>query len=72
MKSPFIIATVATLMLPALTNAAEIKVLSTQATEGTYRELAPQFEKATGHTVTTIFTGTLGVQSGWRLAKAMT
>jgi hypothetical protein len=47
MKSPFIIATVATLMLPALTNAAEIKVLSTQATEGTYRELAPQFSPDT-------------------------
>ena len=62
MKSLFIIATTATLMLPGLTNAAEIKVLSTQATEGTYRELAPQFEKATGHKVTTIFTGTLDVQ----------
>ena len=62
MKSPFIIAATATLMLPTMTNAAEIKVLSTQATEETYRELAPQFEKATGHKVTTIFTGTLGVQ----------
>jgi len=40
-------------------NAAEIKVLSTQATEQSYRELVPQFEKATGHKVTTIFTGTL-------------
>jgi molybdate transport system substrate-binding protein len=39
--------------------AAEIKVLSTQATEQSYRELVPQFERATGHKVTTIFTGTL-------------
>jgi molybdate transport system substrate-binding protein len=70
MKRLFIIATTATLMLPGLTNAAEIKVLSTQATEATYRELAPQFEKATGHKVTTIFTGTLDVQK--RLAKATT
>jgi len=62
MKSPFIIAATATLMLPTMTNADEIKVLSTQATEETYRELAPQLEKATGHKVTTIFTGTLGVQ----------
>jgi molybdate transport system substrate-binding protein len=62
MKSSFIIAATATLMLPTMTNAAEIKVLSTQATEETYRELAPQFEKATGHKVTTTFTGTLGVQ----------
>jgi hypothetical protein len=49
MKRIFIIATAATLMVPALTNAAEIKVLSTQATEEAYRELVPQFEKATGH-----------------------
>jgi molybdate transport system substrate-binding protein len=45
-----------------LTNAAEIKVLSTQATEEAYRELVPQFEKATGHKVATVFTGTLGAQ----------
>ncbi|MGB6859790.1 MAG: substrate-binding domain-containing protein, partial [Pseudolabrys sp.] len=45
-----------------MTNAAEIKVLSTQATEEAYRELVPQFEKATGHKVTTVFTGTLGAQ----------
>jgi molybdate transport system substrate-binding protein len=41
------------------TYAAEIKVLSTQATEEAYRELVPEFEKATGNKVTTIFTGTL-------------
>src|SRR5262249_51512560 len=55
----FIIAAVS-LTVPALANAAEIKVLSTQATEEAYRELVPQFEKATGHKVTTVFTGTLG------------
>ena len=43
-------------------HAAEIKVLSTQAIEGAYRELVPQFEKASGHKVTTIFTGTLDAQ----------
>jgi len=46
-------------LLSGLASAAEIKVLSTQATEQSYRELVPQFEKATGHKVTTIFTGTL-------------
>jgi molybdate transport system substrate-binding protein len=61
-KSLFIVVTTVTLMLPAFASAAEIKVLSTQATEDTYRELVPQFEKATGHKVTTIFTGTLAVQ----------
>jgi molybdate transport system substrate-binding protein len=40
-------------------NAAEITVLSTQATEQAYRELLPQFEKASGHTVKTTYTGTL-------------
>jgi molybdate transport system substrate-binding protein len=62
MKNLLTIATAITLMLPALASAAEIKVLSTQATEETYRELAPRFEKASGHKVTTIFTGTLDVQ----------
>src|SRR5262245_4271606 len=61
MNRPFIIAAFL-LTVPALANAAEIKVLSTQATEEVYRELVPQFEKATGHKVTTVFTGTLGAQ----------
>jgi molybdate transport system substrate-binding protein len=42
-----------------MAGAVEITVLSTQATEQAYRELVPQFEKATGHTVKTAFTGTL-------------
>jgi molybdate transport system substrate-binding protein len=46
-------------LMSGVASAAEIKVLSTQATEQSYRELVPQFEKATGHKVTTIFTGTL-------------
>jgi len=62
MKGPVITAVAAVLAVPTLTNAAEIKVLSTQATEEAYRELVPQFEKATGHKVTTVFTGTLGAQ----------
>jgi len=43
----------------SMAGAVEITVLSTQATEQSYRELVPQFEKATGHTVKTSFTGTL-------------
>src|SRR5215468_9498174 len=46
-------------LLSGMVQAAEIKVLSTQATEEAYKELVPQFEKATGHKVTTVFTGTL-------------
>jgi molybdate transport system substrate-binding protein len=49
----------AAFLLSGVVNAAEIKVLSTQATEEAYKELAPQFEKASGHKVTTVFTGTL-------------
>lgn len=51
-----------TLLLCAVAEAAEIKVLSTRATEEFYRELIPQFETATGHKVTTTFTGTLDLQ----------
>jgi molybdate transport system substrate-binding protein len=59
MTSRFIITASSMLLLSSLAGAAEIKVLSTQATEEAYRELVPQFEKATGHKVTTVFTGTL-------------
>lgn len=63
MNSVIIVAAAAgALMLSSAVNAAEIKVLSTQATEESYRELVPQFEKETGHKVTTIFTGTLDVK----------
>ena len=61
MKASFMIVA-AVLLLPGAAGAAEIKVLSTQATEQAYRELAPQFEQASGHKVTTIFTGTRDVQ----------
>lgn len=54
-----IAAALSVLLLSSVASAAEIKVLSTQATEQAYRELVPQFERATGHKVTTIFTGTL-------------
>jgi molybdate transport system substrate-binding protein len=50
------------LLWPIAAGAAEITVLSTQAVEGAYRELVPQFEKASGHKVTTVFTGTLDAQ----------
>jgi molybdate transport system substrate-binding protein len=54
------------------TGAAEIRVLSTQATEEAYRELVPEFEKTTGHKVTTTFTGTLDTTSGWSRERATT
>ena len=54
-----VFAAAAAALLSSIASAAEIRVLSTQATEQSYRELVPLFEKATGHKVTTIFTGTL-------------
>jgi molybdate transport system substrate-binding protein len=50
------------LMFGGVVQAAELKVISTRATEELYRELVPQFERASGHKVTTIFTGTLDLQ----------
>jgi molybdate transport system substrate-binding protein len=62
MKSSIIFAAMGALLLPGVAGAVEIKVLSTQAPEEAYRELVPQFEKASGHKVTTTFTGTLDLQ----------
>ena len=62
MKSRIMFAAAGALLMSVALHAAEIKVLSTQAIQGIYRELVPQFEAATGHKVTTIFTGTLDVQ----------
>src|SRR5882757_3692486 len=70
MISRVIIAAASTLLLSSLAGAAEIKVLSTQATEEAYRELVLQFEKATDHKVTTVFTGTLDANK--RLAAGET
>jgi len=49
-------------LISGVASAAEIDVLSTQATQEAYLELVAQFEKATGHKVRTDFTGTLNVQ----------
>src|SRR6195256_3703190 len=61
MKTAAIVAAGA-LLFSGVAKAAEIKVLSTQATQEAYLELVAQFEKATGHKVATAFTGTLNVQ----------
>ena len=65
MRACLLIAAGATLICGAavaVAAAADIKVLSTQATEDAYRELVPLFEEATGHKVETTFTGTAAVQ----------
>ena len=62
MKTISVIVAAGALLLSGVLGAAEIKVVSTQATEEAYRELVAQFEKNTGHKVTTYYSGTLNVQ----------
>ncbi len=72
-REPIVTTTLGTasfLLFAGAVHAAEIRVLSTQATEQAYRELVLQFEKASGHKVTTVFTGTLDANK--RLAAGET
>src|SRR5437762_9615934 len=62
MKTTVTIAATGALLLSGLASAAEIKVVSTQATQEAYLELVAQFESATGHKVSSSFNGTLNVQ----------
>src|SRR5258706_13616611 len=70
MKAGIFAAAIVGLLFSGAAGAAEIKVLSTQATEQSYRELVPRFERSTGHKVTTVFTGTLDADK--RLAAGET
>ena len=49
-------------MFVSMAQAAEIKVMTSQATKEAYLELVPQFEKATEHKVTTIWAGTVDLR----------
>src|ERR1700704_2263687 len=62
MKATVTIAAAGALLLSGLASAAEINVISTQATQEAYLELVAQFEKATAHKVSSSFNGTLNVQ----------
>jgi molybdate transport system substrate-binding protein len=62
MKTPWWIAAAVVALGSSAVDAADIKVLSTRATEEIYRELVPQFEQASGHKVTTTFVGTSDLQ----------
>ena len=70
MKTAGIVTAAGAVLLSGMTQAAEIRVLSTQATQEAYLELVAQFEKASGHKVTTVFTGTLDANK--RLAAGET
>ena len=63
MKSGTILAAAAAaLLLPTLSSAVEIRVLASGATRDAYVEAVPQFEKATGHTVVTTWTGSANIK----------
>ena len=51
------------LMVAGMANAAEFKVLSSNAIKQAYLELVPQFERATEHKVATTWAGTAGIMS---------
>ena len=62
MKARSIIAVAASLLLPSMAQAAEIKLLASSAIKFAYFELLPQFEKATGHKVTVAWSSTPDIQ----------
>ena len=62
MKLGIILAATATILLPNLASAAEIKVLASGATKEAYVELVPDFEKSSGHRVVTTWTGSANIK----------
>jgi molybdate transport system substrate-binding protein len=62
MKARSIIAVAASLLLPSMAQAAEIKLLASSAIKFAYFELIPQFETATGHRVTAAWSSTPDIQ----------
>jgi molybdate transport system substrate-binding protein len=62
MKAGLVIAAAASLLLPSMAQAAEIKLLASVAVKDAYLELLPQFEKATGHKVTAVWSSTPDIQ----------
>ena len=58
MKSAFVVAAACGLLLSGAAQAAELKVLSSNAAKEAYLELVPQFEKASGHKVAITWAGT--------------
>jgi molybdate transport system substrate-binding protein len=62
MKARLIITVAVSLLLPGMAQAAEIKLLASTAVKDAYLELLPQFEKATGHKVTAVWSSTPDIQ----------
>ena len=62
MKARSMIAVAASLLLPSMAQAAELKLLASTAIKFAYFELLPQFENATGHKVTVAWSSTPSIQ----------
>lgn len=62
MKARLIVAVAVSLLLPSVTQAAEIKLIASAALKAAYLELLPQFEMATGHKVTVAWSSSLVIQ----------
>ena len=61
MTSCLIIAATGVVLFSTMANAAEIRVLSSNAIKEAYLELVPQFEKATEHKVATTWAPTVEI-----------
>jgi molybdate transport system substrate-binding protein len=62
MRALFIMASMATILLPRVADAAEIKLVASAALKAAYLELLPQFETATGHKVTAVWSSSQVIQ----------
>ena len=70
MKSSLIIGVTSLMLASGAAQAAEISVIASNAFRQAYLELVPQFEKASGHTVKTTWSGSLDIKK--RLAAGET
>jgi molybdate transport system substrate-binding protein len=62
MKAFIVVAAAGTLLVSGPAQAAEIRVLASNAIKAAYLELVPQFEKSSEHKVTTTWSGTIDIK----------
>ena len=70
MKASVIVAAAGILLVSATAQAAEVRVLASNAIKAAYLELVPEFEKSSGHKVASTWSGTLDIKK--RLAAGET
>ena len=72
MRARFVFSVAAMLTVPAMAQAAEIKLLASAALKAAYLELLPQFEAATGHKVAAAWSSSLVIQNVLRPGRMLT